>query len=181
MTAYGEGLSPSDPYGVRRGKITPPLSPHTAACPAERPKWLYHGYHCTFDKELRRCFGITCGTYWDLFWNQGGRCAICGGWPKSRRLDLDHDHDTGEIRGLAHRACNQKVTVEVVRYLANPPARPAGLVVPADRMKVMEKREKEKAARRRARAKERTKEDQRTNGPPSNLDRLRAMTKQGGP
>lgn len=40
---------------------------------------------------------------------QGGLCAICG-----KELDmkikgegvLDHDHDTGRIRGVVHRSCN---------------------------------------------------------------------------
>lgn len=40
---------------------------------------------------------------------QGGLCAICG---KPVDLSLakegvvDHDHDTGEIRGVLHRSCN---------------------------------------------------------------------------
>lgn len=40
---------------------------------------------------------------------QGGRCPLCG-----EHIDLrikgegiiDHDHDTGEIRGVLHRSCN---------------------------------------------------------------------------
>lgn len=32
---------------------------------------------------------------------QGGGCAICGKQcPTGRALAVDHDHDTGEIRGL---------------------------------------------------------------------------------
>jgi hypothetical protein len=39
---------------------------------------------------------------------QGGKCAICG-HPFSQRDGpvLDHDHDTGFIRGVLHRSCNQ--------------------------------------------------------------------------
>ena len=38
---------------------------------------------------------------------QGGRCGVCG-LPPSRRdiLVLDHNHDTGFIRGALHRSCN---------------------------------------------------------------------------
>jgi len=38
---------------------------------------------------------------------QGGGCAICGRAPKTRRLDIDHSHATGEIRGLLSHRCNQ--------------------------------------------------------------------------
>ena len=38
---------------------------------------------------------------------QGGGCAICGAPPKTRRLHVDHDHKTGEIRGLLCYRCNK--------------------------------------------------------------------------
>lgn len=31
---------------------------------------------------------------------QSGGCAICGRPPKTRRLNIDHSHLTGEVRGL---------------------------------------------------------------------------------
>lgn len=37
---------------------------------------------------------------------QGGGCAICGEPPKSRRLHVDHDHLTGDVRGLLCWTCN---------------------------------------------------------------------------
>lgn len=43
-----------------------------------------------------------------LFKAQGGVCAICKEPPSTQAvLSLDYDHDTGEIRGLLCRYCNQ--------------------------------------------------------------------------
>jgi hypothetical protein len=40
---------------------------------------------------------------------QGGGCAICGYRPKpgGRRLNIDHDHKTGAVRGLLCARCNR--------------------------------------------------------------------------
>lgn len=40
---------------------------------------------------------------------QSGVCAICLRPPKSRRLDVDHDHKTGRIRGILCTMCNHKL------------------------------------------------------------------------
>lgn len=62
---------------------------------------------------LRRLYGITIEEY-DLWWEaQGGVCAICA-QPEFRKgkdgtvhsLHVDHDHDTGVIRGLLCTKCN---------------------------------------------------------------------------
>ena len=45
--------------------------------------------------------------YEALLASQGGVCVICGLPPRSRRLDVDHDHRTGAIRGLLTHRCNQ--------------------------------------------------------------------------
>lgn len=37
---------------------------------------------------------------------QGGLCAICHEPPLNRRLAVDHDHETGAVRGLLCTACN---------------------------------------------------------------------------
>ncbi|CAI3971390.1 endonuclease VII [Variovorax phage VAC_51] len=40
---------------------------------------------------------------------QGGNCALCGlpvDLTKDKEGVVDHDHDTGEIRGVLHRSCN---------------------------------------------------------------------------
>ncbi len=61
--------------------------------------------------HLKR-FGISVNKYEALFKAQKGLCAICqkpevdkrNG--KIKRLAVDHDHETGQIRGLLCQRCN---------------------------------------------------------------------------
>jgi hypothetical protein len=46
---------------------------------------------------------------------QGGVCAICGRPPKTRRLDVDHEHKTGAVRGLLCHRCNRNLPTWVTR------------------------------------------------------------------
>lgn len=39
--------------------------------------------------------------------NGGERCGICKALPRNRKLDRDHDHRTGEPRGLLCHLCNR--------------------------------------------------------------------------
>ena len=55
----------------------------------------------------RRELGVTVEDYDRLLAAQGGGCAICGNPPKTRRLDVDHDHRTGKVRGLLCHRCNR--------------------------------------------------------------------------
>jgi hypothetical protein len=52
-------------------------------------------------------YGIDDIEYNRILMAQGGVCAICGGTdPSGRRLCVDHDHKTGEVRGLLCTSCN---------------------------------------------------------------------------
>lgn len=53
--------------------------------------------------QLRRWRGVVRETVVGLFASSDGRCAICG---RAGALVVDHDHDTGAIRGLLCRNCN---------------------------------------------------------------------------
>lgn len=60
------------------------------------------------DYKLRRGskrFGyeIADGQFDDLFKKQNGLCAICN---SKEKLVVDHDHKTGEVRGLLCNNCN---------------------------------------------------------------------------
>ena len=58
-------------------------------------------------RELKYKYGITLETYYELVKIQTGRCAICNDVPKKKKLlCVDHDHKTGEVRGLLCHNCN---------------------------------------------------------------------------
>ena len=59
-------------------------------------------------KMVARTYGLEPGQYEALYAIQDGRCAICmRATGASRRLCVDHDHLTGEVRGLLCRPCNR--------------------------------------------------------------------------
>ena len=63
--------------------------------------------------HLRKSFGITSEQYEKILAKQGGGCAICGattddiGHPTQRHLHVDHDHETGLVRGILCFNCNR--------------------------------------------------------------------------
>jgi hypothetical protein len=56
--------------------------------------------------HLLRNFGITNQDYDQLLRQQGGGCAICGRPPKKISLHVDHNHESGAVRGLLCVSCN---------------------------------------------------------------------------
>lgn len=55
----------------------------------------------------KRMYGITIDMYEQMFLQQLGVCAICGVPSMGKALAVDHDHTTGEVRGLLCHNCNQ--------------------------------------------------------------------------
>lgn len=60
---------------------------------------------------LLRKYGITEKQYEDLLRKQEFRCGVCRrlGVEFKSRLAVDHDHHTGELRGLLCTMCNRYV------------------------------------------------------------------------
>lgn len=65
--------------------------------------------------KLSERYGITEEEYNELHTKQGGVCAICGK-PETmkqkgtlKHLAVDHDHETGKIRGLLCTKCNASI------------------------------------------------------------------------
>lgn len=140
------------------------------------------------DWDLRRLYGLHWDWWIDLLEAQGGRCPGCRrtfrftwecppGYP--RPPHVDHDHDTGEVRGLLCGRCNRKLSQRLTRYVKNPPARAVGpFVVPRKQRQygaeVFANRERSRLLTRALQELEWVLED-----PTPDLDRLRAMTRQG--
>lgn len=61
--------------------------------------------------HLKRLYGITEEQYDELFSRQDGLCAVCqrDASEFSVRLAVDHNHKTGEVRGLLCNFCNHRV------------------------------------------------------------------------
>jgi hypothetical protein len=81
--------------------------------------------------HLRRTYALTEAQYAAVLKYQHGRCAVCDRLPKSRRLEVDHDHKSGQVRGLLCWFCNKKVIgratepdifENAAEYLKRPPA-----------------------------------------------------------
>lgn len=59
-------------------------------------------------ESVLKTFGLTIRDWNNLYKQQGKGCAICGVKKNSdRRLAVDHDHRTGNVRGLLCTPCNQ--------------------------------------------------------------------------
>jgi hypothetical protein len=117
-----------------------------AGCQSFVPLFYCTGSRCkacastaAHSQRVEREYGISGEEYDALFRWQGGVCFICGRKPRTKRLAVDHDHRTGEVRGLLcannENGCNRAVVANLeaavddglsaarraVLYLEDPP------------------------------------------------------------
>jgi len=85
------------------------LSSHCKICVSVSSKDRYN-LNKTRETSLQRMYGITVEDYDTLLKEQSGKCAVCGsenpGRHDAKNFAIDHDHDTGKIRGLLCQGCN---------------------------------------------------------------------------
>jgi Recombination endonuclease VII len=59
---------------------------------------------------LKSMYGLTLEEYNKMYIDQKGLCKMCGKVPK-KTLVVDHNHQTGEIRGLLCHGCNRAIAI----------------------------------------------------------------------
>lgn len=59
--------------------------------------------------NLRQAYGISLEDWRRLNFAQGGVCAGCFFPAENQTLSVDHDHATGQVRGLLCAPCNSAV------------------------------------------------------------------------
>lgn len=113
-TSCGEAKDVSLFY-LRRGKPRPTCI--ECKKEADRSYRERTGYASDRQWEINilRKYGITAADYRRMELEQGCVCAVCGN-PETvkqgdtvRRLAVDHDHTTGQVRGLLCGKCNTMV------------------------------------------------------------------------
>jgi len=62
-----------------------------------------------WSKRLEKLYGVDHEWYILKLGEQEGKCAICKCTPRSIRLAVDHNHKTGDVRGLLCSRCNKKL------------------------------------------------------------------------
>ena len=68
--------------------------------------------NCYHSRQLERLYGITLAEYDRMYEEQNGVCKICHLPQESKRntrLCVDHNHTTGEVRGLLCDSCNRAI------------------------------------------------------------------------
>lgn len=65
---------------------------------------------CRRDYDWQYRYGLSPEQYLDKYIGQNGKCKICGREPaEGEYLQVDHDHETREVRGLLCSRCNKAI------------------------------------------------------------------------
>lgn len=64
-----------------------------------------------YQSKIKKNFGLSLDEYNKMFEAQNGRCKICDRHQSefNYRLGVDHNHTTGQIRGLLCKSCNSVI------------------------------------------------------------------------
>lgn len=73
---------------------------------ARTKAWRQSNPESCLNSRLKKTFGIGLSAYNKMLEQQKGCCQICNSPPGARRLGVDHDHQTGQVRGLLCGKCN---------------------------------------------------------------------------
>lgn len=101
------------------------LQNYCRECAKEASRKGYHETNYYRRVIIQRRYGITQDEYDAMHNRQGGVCVICGA---TGRLVIDHDHTSGDVRGLLCDGCNvtlgrlnddKRVVASMLAYLEN--------------------------------------------------------------
>ena len=70
-----------------------------------------HGSKTSYSSKIKKRYGVSCEEYDKMYSDQDGRCGICGIHQSElkRRMCVDHDHETSDVRGLLCNNCNRAI------------------------------------------------------------------------
>ena len=97
-------------------RIHPNGDSYCSACKVERTKKSRKAHpekHSEYGwrSRIKGTYGITEEDYSQMFIEQQGQCGICFSSLiyRDKATHIDHDHDTGEVRGLLCHGCNTAI------------------------------------------------------------------------
>lgn len=64
----------------------------------------------TRESRIRRKYGLTPQGYLDKLKSQNNLCDLCGQPLNLKKVSIDHNHDTGDTRGILHHRCNRQLS-----------------------------------------------------------------------
>jgi hypothetical protein len=95
-------LSARKPASRKRQKSWAEKNPDKVSAIKKRYR-VRHPDRVKADK-LRRLYGLTLEEQQAMVEDQGGKCAICA---TNAATHVDHNHKTGEVRGILCNGCNR--------------------------------------------------------------------------
>lgn len=102
-------------------KVTKPVK----AFARRGKRWQSACRECRRNFHYMHRYGITRKQYDKMLKKQKGRCKICGNKPSRGPLHVDHNHESGRVRGLLCTSCNRILgwfegrRVNILRYLGD--------------------------------------------------------------
>ena len=70
---------------------------------ADKARYTEKRKKTIYFSQVKKKYGLTRDEYNRILESQGGHCAIC---PSTERLVVEHNHETGEVRGIVCNKCN---------------------------------------------------------------------------
>jgi hypothetical protein len=105
------------------------LKGYRAEVKAQNPDY----YH---EQWIKHYYKMSLISWKQLYHQQNGVCALCFGLnTKGKRLCVDHDHDTGKIRGLLCTRCNITLGKHETKWFVRAIAYLNGLRLPDEQPK----------------------------------------------